>query len=152
MRKKVLSFITIIVVTIISSSVWAVRPDSFFSSTIFTIAGIMFAVGMGLIVTFNPNGVKNKNFVLELRNNIKGVRNSFLWHITLLTIYYILNQYVTGDRYELSFDCRVVNVSFSFSIFLCLMMIYSSIFFVVNFLEIQKLNNDIFDVINEENP
>lgn len=149
MIKKALSLLAILAITAISSSIWTIRPDSFFSSTIFTIAGIMFAVGMGLIVTFNPNGVKNKTYIKELRKSIRHVRDSFLVHIGLLTIYYIINQYVAGEQYEIKLHYPI-DLSFSYSIFFCLLMIYSSMFFVVNFLEIQRLNNDIFDAIYKE--
>jgi len=149
MIKKALSLLAILLITTISSSIWTIRPDNFFSSTIFTIAGIMFAVGMGLIVTFNPNGVKNKIYIKELRKNIRHVRDSFLIHIGLLTIYYIANQYVAGEQHELKIH-HPIDLSFSYSILFCLLMIYSAIFFVVNFLEIQRLNNDVFDALYKE--
>ncbi|ELI8291956.1 MULTISPECIES: hypothetical protein [Yersinia] len=149
MKKIALSSFIILVITILTSSIWDVRPDAFFSSTIFTIAGIMFSVGIGLIVTFNPNGIKNKGYLKELRASIMHVRNSFLIHFGLLTVYYILNQYLTDAKYEIHTH-YLVELTFSFPIFLCLLMLYSSIFFVVNFIEIQKLNNDIFDAINKE--
>lgn len=151
MKKIVLSSFILLVIAVITSTVWDVRPDSFFSSTIFTIAGIMFSVGIGLIVTFNPSGVKNKQYIRELRVSIMHVRNSFLMHFGLLTVYYILNQYLSDKKYELHLN-YITEISFSYSIFLCLLMLYSSIFFVVNFIEIQRLNNDIFDTINKEQP
>lgn len=149
MRKIALSSILILVITIFASSVWDIRPDSFFSSTIFTIAGIMFSVGIGLIVTFNPSGVKNKDYILQLRRNIANIRNSFLMHFGLLSTYFIINQYVADKKFDLHFQYHF-DFTFSFSIFFCLLMIYSSIYFVVNFIEIQKLNNDIFDRLNTE--
>ena len=149
MIKIVLSYCIILVIAVFASTVWDVRPDSFFSSTIFTIAGIMFSIGIGLIVTFNPNGVKNKIFIGELRSSVMHVRNSFLVHFSLLTIYFVLNQYLSDQKHEIHAH-YFVDLTFSYSIFLCLLMIHSSIFFVVNFIDIQKLNNDIFDAINKE--
>lgn len=149
MRKIVLSSLIILVITTLASSVWDIRPDSFFSSTIFTIAGIMFSVGIGLIVTFNPSGVKNKDYLIQLRSNIEHIRNSFLIHFCLLSVYFIINQYVADKKFDLHFKVHF-EITFSFSILFCLLMIYSSIYFVVNFLEIQKLNNDIFDRLNSE--
>jgi len=149
MRKIAQSSLLILVITTFASSVWDLRPDSFFSSTIFTIAGIMFSVGIGLIVTFNPSGVKNKDYLRELRSNIQNIRNSFLLHFCLLSVYFIINQYVADKKHDLHIKTPI-EITFSFSIFFCLLMIYSSIYFVVNFLEIQKLNNDIFDKLNKE--
>lgn len=149
MRKIALSSLVILVITTLASTVWDIRPDSFFSSTIFTIAGIMFSVGIGLIVTFNPAGVKNRGYIRELRANIANIRNSFLIHFGLLSTYFIINQYVANKKFDLHFHFHFDFV-FSFSIFFCLLMIYSSIYFIVNFIEIQKLNNDIFDKLTNE--
>ena len=109
----------------------------------------MFSVGIGLIVTFNPNGVKNKDYIHALRENIADVRNHFLTHFGLSTIYYTLNQYLSDPKYDIHFHYHT-DISLSWSIFLCLLMIYSAVYFVVNFLEIQRLNNEIFDKTNAE--
>lgn len=149
MKRTVASILLMLAVTTVVSTVWDIRPDSFFSSTVFTVAGIMFSIGLGLIVTFVPNGIKNKSYLKTIRQNITEVRNSFLSHFSLTTFYYILNQYFFN--YEFVFQwVDKINIAFSVSIFLCLLMIYSSIFFIANFIQIQKLNNDIFDKVSEE--
>lgn len=149
MKKIIVSTILLLIPATICSSVCSIRPDSFFSSTIYTVSGIMFSIGLGLIVTFNPSGVKNKQYILALRKNISVVRNDFLIHFGLSTIYYALNQYFSDPKFEIHIHF-IVKLSLSWSIYLCLLMIYSAIYFVVNFIEIQKLNNDIFDRINSE--
>ncbi|HHE9207279.1 TPA: hypothetical protein ACPGS1_001786, partial [Haemophilus influenzae] len=47
-------------------------------NTIYTISGIMFSIGMGVICTFNPSGIKNENIYSIIENNIFKVRSSFL--------------------------------------------------------------------------
>lgn len=149
MIRLLVSIVIISLLTMFSSTVWSVRPDSFFASTVFTVAGIMFSIGLGLIVTFNPSGVKNTNYLRAIRRNVAKVRNSFLLHFGSTTFFYIINQYVAN--YEISFLLfHKVTILFSASIFLCLMMIFSSIYFIINFIELQRLNNDIFDVVNKE--
>ncbi|WP_130651558.1 hypothetical protein [Candidatus Hamiltonella defensa] len=143
-----MSFCILLLLAILASSVSNVRPDGFFSSTIFTIAGILFSIGIGLIVTFKPEGVKNKAYIKELRANILHVRNSFLCHFGLLTASYILNQYLSDPKYE----SHIIDLTFSFPVFLCLLMLYSSLFFIVNFIAIYKLDNQIFDAVNQEQP
>lgn len=149
MKRIVVSTFLLLIFTTLCSSVWAIRPDGFFSSTIYTVSGIMFSIGLGLIVTFNPGGVKNRDYIIALRENIANIRNAFLIHFGLSTVYYVLNQYLSQPKYELHAHFYV-NVSFSWSIFLCLLMLYSSVYFVINFIEIQRLNNDIFDRVNAE--
>ncbi|EBI8329407.1 hypothetical protein CPV29_23980 [Salmonella enterica] len=149
MIKLTVSAIIISLLTMFSSTVWSVRPDSFFASTVFTVAGIMFSIGLGLIVTFNPSGVKNTNYLRAIRSNVAKVRNSFLLHFGLSTLCYIINQYVAGHEFSF-FLLQKVTILFSISIFLCLVMIYCAIYFIINFIELQRLNNDIFDEVNKE--
>jgi uncharacterized membrane protein len=149
MKRILVSTFLLLIVATFCSSVWAIRPDGFFSSTIYTVSGIMFSIGLGLIVTFNPSGVKNKAYIVALRANIADVRNAFLTHFGLSTVYYVLNQYLSAPEYEIHTHF-IIKLSFNWSIFLCLLMLYSAVYFVINFIEIQKLNNDIFDRINSE--
>jgi len=109
----------------------------------------MFSIGLGLIVTFNPAGVKNQSYLRSIRANVATVRNSFLINFGLTTIYYIVNQYVAKFEYAFS-PFWDISIRFSASIFLCLLMLYSSVYFIINFIALQKLNNDIFDVVNKE--
>ena len=109
----------------------------------------MFSIGLGLIVTFNPAGVKNQSYLRLIRDNVASVRNKFLIHFGLTTFWYILNQYVA--KLEMVYTYKEsFTLHFSASIFLCLAMLYSSIYFIINFIALQKLNNDIFDVVNKE--
>ncbi len=149
MKRIAVSTFLLLILATLCSTIWAIRPDGFFSSTIYTVSGIMFSIGLGLIVTFNPSGVKNRDYITALRANIANVRNAFLTHFGLSTVYYVLNQYLSKPQYELHAHL-FVDISFSWSIFLCLLMFYSAVYFVINFIEIQKLNNDIFDKINTE--
>ncbi|ETS31095.1 hypothetical protein BB987_09300 [Photorhabdus temperata] len=148
MKRKVVSLLFIIVIVVGCSSLVDARPDSFLISTLYTVAGIMFSIGLGLIVTFNISGVKNKNYIQDIRLSLRSVRNSFLVHFGLATTYLLLNQYLPDSSY--SYDIKGITIYFSFPILFCGLLIYSIIFFIINFLEVQKLNHDIFDKINSE--
>ncbi len=149
MKKIAVSVLSILLLTLLASSVWDVRPDGFFASTVFTISGIMFSIGLGLIVNFSTSGVRNRGYILRIRRNVMRVRNSFLLYFGLSTFSYIANQYLTAFEFSFTFGDGI-KTCFSASIFFCLLIIYSSIYFVVNFIELQKLNNDIFDKVNAE--
>ncbi len=149
MKKLTISLLIICLITILVSSISMVTPDQFFTSTIFTVSGIMFSIGFGLIVSFNLNGVKNKNYIKELRENINFVRNNFMTYFLLATTCYILDQYFNSVSFTI-IDKLNIKITFCLSIFFCLFILYSVCYFITNFIEIQKLNNDIFDKINTE--
>ncbi|MEP0004426.1 MAG: hypothetical protein ABJ387_01485 [Balneola sp.] len=139
-------------VFIIISVSTSLSIDGFFINTIYTVSGIMFSLGLGLIVTFNMNGVKNPAYISQIRENINDVRNSFLKYFILTTICYIVDFYLRQNGINtFSIEIGTNLFKFNLSILFCLLMMYSIIYYVINFIEIQNLNNDIFDKLREQN-
>lgn len=141
---------SIVFVLFISSSVLcSIELDDFFTNTIYTVSGIMFSVGLGLIVTFNISGVKNKTYITQLRNNIDRVRNAFLKYFLLSTVCFILDYYLRKKELNItSLNIQNLQIELNWSMLFCLLMLYSIVYYIINFIEIQKLNNDIFDKTN----
>lgn len=67
MKKKLLISCIVILISIFLSSVFKVRPDNAFMNTMYTISGIMFSIGMGVICTFNPDKIKNMEIFKEIK-------------------------------------------------------------------------------------
>ncbi|MFV0538695.1 MAG: hypothetical protein ACK5M3_15230 [Dysgonomonas sp.] len=131
--------------------VFNISLDDFFMYTIYAVSGIMFSIGLGMVVTFNLQGTKNKTFISKIRQNLNTVRNSYIRYFAISTVCFILEKYLRqadlsvlkiplGENFILSFNA---------SVFLFLVMLYSILYFIINFLALQKLNNDLFDKLNE---
>jgi hypothetical protein len=149
--KQTIRIVLLFILFIIISLVCTLRPDDFFVNTIFTVSGIIFSVGLGLIVTFNIGGVKNKKHIKQLRTNINNVRNSFIIYFFITTVSYILDKYLRDSKIILTFiHIKNFKIELNWSVFFCLLMLYSIVYYIINFIEIQKLNNDIFDKTNEQ--
>lgn len=142
--------IFLILILIVLSSFIRYSPKEYLMSTVYSVSGIMFSVGIGLIVTFNMNGIKNKKFISDVRLNISAVRSSFIIYFSLSTFAYILNSILVDNKIQ-NHTVEIFNRKFDvyFSLPICIVMIYSIIFFIVNFYQIQKLNEDIYDEINK---
>lgn len=91
--KTAIRFIVVLLLSIIISSVWDTRPDDFFMSTIYTVTGIIFSIGLSLIVMFSLHGLKNKSYINHLRKNLFYIRQSFIVYFSIATICYILDKY-----------------------------------------------------------
>lgn len=126
------------------------NPSEFFISTIFNVSGIIFSVGLGLIVTFNMNGIKNRSIISSVRANLSTVRNSFILYFAISILAYIINNYLIAKKITTSI-LSVVNfeVCLYWSLSISAIMLYSIIYFVYNFFKIQKLNEEIYDEINK---
>ncbi|WP_319927798.1 hypothetical protein, partial [Xenorhabdus littoralis] len=147
--KKIVSLLAISLGSVVCSSLIDARPDNYLISTLYTVAGIMFSIGLGLIVTFNMSGVRNKAFINEIRISLKKVRDSFLFYFSISTIGILSTQYTT-KKDIIFFIINKLNIVFNVQMLICFVMSFSILFFIINFLDVQKLNHDIFDKINSE--
>jgi len=148
MKKALLKICIIIICTVVYSSITLLRPNSTFTSTVFNISGIMFSIGLGLIVTFNLTGVKNKNYIKKIRQNIKHISQLFIIHFSLASICFLLNSIDNSSKNIVIYSH--LHVRFNLSVAYNIVIIYSIIYFIINFLAIQTLKDDIFDKTNEE--
>lgn len=122
-------------------------------NTIYTISGIMFSIGMGVVCTFNPSGIKNENIYSIIENNIFKVRSSFLFYFALSTIMVITqNIFDLSYRIEVDFDFIDIDITIILDakIFTLVMSIIAIIYYIINFQAIQKLNLDIAKRIIQE--
>lgn len=132
----------VLLLTILISSITQVRPDSAFLNTIYTISSIMFSIGMGVVCTFNPENIKNGKIFITIKENIISVRNSFLYFFGSVTFFYLVFLWFPSEELKYEFIRGFVLI-FNVSIFVVGQIFLSIIFFIINFLTIQKLNFDI---------
>ncbi len=151
--KKIISIsIVVIILTLIASNFCSLKLDDYFMTAIFSITGIMFSVGIGLIVTFNFSQIRKKKIILDLRKNLKKVRDSYIIFFGLSTLCYILDYYIRKtDLYYIVLHLgESLSLKVNLSIFFLISMLCSIFYFILNFISIQKLNEDLFDRINKE--
>lgn len=118
-------------------------------STLYTVSGIMFSIGMSLIVTFNVTGVKDKTFKKLLRDGLHLIQNHFIIIFIAISLFYILlSPCLNPNTNNMLHICKIFNISYSQ--FLTYSIAYSIIYFVTNFLKIERLNCDLRDHIDKE--
>lgn len=140
----------IVIVTVIYSTIIDVKSSPVFISTIYNIAGIMFSIGLGLIVTFNLSGIKNPVYISKLRLNIKRISRLFIFYFSIASLCYLLSNVKFANPCLVSPNFFNYKLIFSFNIVYNLIILYSIIYFIINFLMIRELNDDLYDRINEE--
>jgi len=118
-----------------------------FINTIYTISGIMFSIGMGVVCTMNPDSIKNPGIYNTIRKNIIEIRDNFLFWFGLISIFYITLQLLPKEQYK--FYIFSHSIIFDLYFFCIALNILSTIYYVVNFIGIQKLTFDIYNKINK---
>ncbi len=106
-------------------------------NTLYTISGIMFSVGMGMLCALNFDRVKNNNFYREIKFNLLYVRNIYLIYFLFASLFYILYYFLK--------EFNGVNCITYVWYLVVLFCIISIIYFVYNFVLIQKLNFELSD-------
>jgi hypothetical protein len=111
-------------------------------NTLYTVAGIMFSIGMSLSVTSNTSGVRNKTIRNRIRKNMNQVRNFFIYHFLLTSLCYIIYLYKE--------TINIKAFTYKIDVLALVIIIMSIIYYIVNFIAIQRLNEQIEEAINEQ--
>ena len=109
-------------------------------NTIYTVAGVIFSVGMSIAIAPKTEKVTNQRMRAEIRSSYQIVRNSFMYLFGMSTFLFIMAQAWTIPNYP------------SFWVNLCfLFILLSVIYYIYNFVKLQKLGLQIEDqVLTEE--
>ena len=83
--------IIILLIAIILSFFTEWKLDDFYMNAFYTVLGIMFSIALGLLVTFNLQGITNKSVIEKIRKNIIVVRTNYIKYFALATTLYILS-------------------------------------------------------------
>ncbi|XZW72940.1 hypothetical protein ACT4W3_04320 [Acinetobacter baumannii] len=132
-----------LVISVAVASATSKVPNPSFLNTIYTVSGIMFSIGMGVLCTLNPDKVKNDSIYKAIKSNILDVRNSYLAYFFIISFIYLI--------YQIYPDLNYVKVIWKIKITLDLacatlfLNILGILYFISNFIQIQKLGMDISD-------
>jgi hypothetical protein len=145
MKRTAFNIGTVLGIYFILEALFIGRPADAFINTIYTIAGIMFSIGMGIIGTINLDRVLNKDIYKILKRGIVKVRTNYMAYFSAITIPYLLCQMVENDEliFQLNILSNVWNLSIDLATFTISINIIAIAYFILNFVEIQKLNFEI---------
>lgn len=108
-------------------------------NTLYTVAGVIFSVGMSITISSKTDGVTNVSMKKIIRNSYLKVRNSFLYYFGIDTALFILTSFTIGK------------IPASFFNVLCLIFLLISVaYYIYNFTRLQELGKDIEDQVQKE--
>lgn len=121
-------------------------------STLYTIVGIVFSVGMSLIISISTREVKNKEAKKGIRRKMTEVTYSYILSFGLASILFILldvrgnvlpeNQAMTIEIFR--------HIVLWKSDFLVLTLCSYVLTYIGNFMAIQDMNREIEDIIDDK--
>ena len=118
-------------------------------STLFTIVGIIFSVGMSLIISVSTSGVKNKEARSVFRKQLSDIRFRFIATFIILTILYIILP-IENDKEILNIaQIRDVTIRISCHLFMVIFLFAGIIYYIVNYYSIQNSVYELEDRIDQ---
>lgn len=108
---------------------------------LYTVSGILFSVGIGLVVTFKLGNVKHPIYRTELKKSVLKVRNSFFFYFAISTALFITCSENSG--FYFSINTNYLNISLNLSLLTLITIIGSMYYYITNFIAMQKLNDEI---------
>lgn len=143
MKKLCVGIVISIVLSTLISSFWPSFGLEEKISTLYAVSGIMFSIGMSIIVTGSFVKVPNKKIRQRIVQAFNVVRNSYIIFFLAVSVFYMFME-------ENSKPFHIYrSISFNYSYFVGILIVSSIVFFIVNFLDIQRLNREIEEAIED---
>lgn len=123
-------------------------------NVLYGIVGVLFSVGMSLIIAFTAKDIINNELKMLLRKSMHQVRNNFLWIFFISTFFYVAFS-IIGENSHFSIvffktESYELTITFSVSVAVLGELLYSTIALVSNYMDIQSFYEDIEDRIQKE--
>ena len=144
-----------VLVALLVCAVFSLMPLKINDSTLtvfYSLAGVLFSVGMSLVISFNSSRIRSEVKRNTIRERMHGIRNNLIVVILLATAVYVVYS-LFDDKSSLSvlwYDSDSFKFESNWSFPVLMFLIYCSVVFVSNFLDIQDLYEDIDDKIQRE--
>lgn len=146
------SIIAAILCVILSCIPLSIPKDAL--NVLYGIVGVLFSVGMSLIIAFTAKDIVNVELKKLLRKSMHQVRDNFLWVFFISTSFYVVFS-IIGENwkytiYLFKMGPYELTITFYASVAVLGILLYSTIALVSNYMDIQRFYEDIEDKIQEE--
>ena len=151
MKIIIVLFVSFAIAVVFPTFLNSIVVDESVISTLFTIVGIIFSVGMSLIISVSTSGVKNKEARSVFRKQLSDIRFRFIATFIILTTLYIILP--IGNNKEVCdiAQIRDVTIRISNHFFMVICLFAGIIYYIVNYYSIQSSIYELEDRIDQGN-
>lgn len=129
-----------------------IQPTDTTLNILYGIIGVLFSVGMSLIIAFNGSNIVNPELKAQLRDNMHNVRNNFLFVFFICSLFYIGFSLLKSEWQKVDIvNNEDIHIYCTWAMSVLSMLIYSIIALISNYVQIQQFYEDIEDKIHDEN-
>ena len=149
MKIIIVFFVSLIIAVLFPTFLSSIVVDKSVISTLFTIVGIIFSVGMSLIISVSTSGVKNKEARSVFRKQLSDIRFRFIAFFIILTILYIILPIDNNKEILNIAQICDVTIRISSHFFMVICLFAGIIYYIVNYYSIQNSVYELEDRIDQ---
>lgn len=128
-----------------------IQPTDTTLNILYGIIGVLFSVGMSLVIAFNGSNIVNPELKAQLRENMHCVRNNFLFVFFICSVFYVGFSLLKEDWKQTDIvKNEDIHIYCTWAMSVLSMLIYSTIALISNYVQIQQFYEDIEDKIHDE--
>lgn len=128
-----------------------VQPTDATLNILYGIIGVLFSVGMSLIIAFNGSNIVNPELKAQLRDNMHNVRNNFLFVFFICSFFYIGFSLIKTEWHKVDVvKNEDMHIYCTWATSVLSVLIYSIVALISNYVQIQQFYEDIEDKIHDE--
>lgn len=122
--------------------------------TLFTVAGVMFSVGMSLVVTMSTQNIHNHQAKAMVQDTIKKLLSNYIFCFIVLTLCFAVAMLFKVEDNDAFAACQFaifgLNIRFNYPLAIFLYSVYSVCYYTYNMWATRSQNDKIECQIDEE--
>lgn len=123
-------------------------------TTLFTVAGVMFSVGMSMVVTMSTQNIHNRDAKSMVQDTIKRLIGNYIFCFIILTLCFAVSMLFKIDNEDAFTACQFalfgINIHFNYPFAIFVYSIYSVFYYTYNMWATRNQNYEIECKIDEE--
>lgn len=149
MKKNIVGILSCFLIAVINLHVNLLHISWNSVETLYTVVGVMFSVGMSLIISVSTSNVKNLEAKKDIRRRMRIITHNYVIMFATITFFFVLFNANNATRNN---DLLTIYkwVAIRKTDFITFLSAMSIIYYVVNFMTTQSMNREIEDVIDKE--
>jgi len=149
MKKILVGILICFVIAVINLHVNLLHISWNSVETLYTVVGVMFSVGMSLIISVSTSNVHNIEAKKDIRKRMKTVTHNYVISFAVVTFFFILfNENCVQQNTDFIDIYRWIAIRKTD--FITMLSAMSIIYYVVNFMTTQSMNREIEDIVDKE--
>lgn len=152
MKRLVFTILISFVLGLLAPYILTIKIYSNLINTLYTVAGILFSVGMSIVVTISTQDIHNQEAKKEVQAKINTLLVQYIAYFVALTIFYVLIPSSEDKQpfLDIIIVIKQIEIDWNYSLSYLLLLLFIMAFFVYNMMKVRRQKDEIEQIIDSE--